>query len=333
MNIITKSGQKKVLSWNVIKLKDNNGKTTGIICSGEDITPRKIAEEELKHANDYLNLLIRIAPIATIVLDREQNIVTANEKAMDLLGYANDEIIGNPISTIISNNELLEFTDKNDLSIELLKKDGECIDANIATSAIMDNNNHKGLIVTLQDISELRGLLIAPSIEENTERKDTLELEGSYTYIQDSGDLNASYDIFSTMVKQGRPGLCITRENPAKIRSKYNITKTPIIWLTKTKTSEYPSIDPTELFKLHPTIENFIKKVNDGIVLIDGLEYLILENDLKSVIKFMEQTNDTIMVSDSRLILQIDPLIFDTKDHHLLKRWMRSLTDEDTYND
>ncbi|NPE29080.1 DUF835 domain-containing protein [Methanococcoides sp. SA1] len=333
MNIITKSGQKKVLSWNAIKLKDKNGKTTGIICSGEDITPRKIAEEELKNANEYLNLLIRIAPIATIVLDKEQNIVTANEKAMDLLGYATDEILGNSISTILRNNELLEFTDKNDLSIELLKEDGEIIDANIATSAIIENSNHKGLIVTLQDISELRGLLIAPSVEESTEIRNTLELEGSYTYIQDSGDLNVSYDIFSNMVKQGRPGLCITRENPAKIRAKYNITKTPMVWLTKTKTSEYPSIDPAELFKLHPTIENFIKKVNDGIILIDGLEYLILENDLRSVIKFMEQTNDTIMASDSRLVLQIDPLIFDTKDHHLLKRWMRSLTDEDTYNE
>ncbi|MCM1985929.1 DUF835 domain-containing protein [Methanococcoides seepicolus] len=79
-------------------------------------------------------------------------------------------------------------------------------------------------------------------------------------------------------------------------------------------------------------MDNFIKKVDDGIVLIDSLEYLILENDLRSVIKFMEQTNDSIMASDSRLILQIDPLIFDTKDHHLLKRWMRSLTEEDNYN-
>ncbi|MCM1985930.1 DUF835 domain-containing protein [Methanococcoides seepicolus] len=64
--------------------------------------------------------------------------------------------------------------------------------------------------------------------------------------IQDSGDLNTSYEIFATMVKQGRPGLCITRENPAKIRSKYNITKTPIVWLTKAKGSECPSVDPAE---------------------------------------------------------------------------------------
>ena len=175
--------------------------------------------------------------------------------------------------------------------------------------------------------------MIAPSIEENREIKDIPKLEASCTYIQDSGDLNTSYEIFATMVKQGRPGLCITRENPAKIRSKYNITKTPIVWLTKAKGSEYPSVDPAELFKLHPTIENFIKKVNDGIILIDGLEYLTLENDLRSVIKFMEQTNDSIMASDSRLILQIDPLIFDTKDLHLLKRWMRSLTEEDNYNE
>ncbi|NPE31346.1 DUF835 domain-containing protein [Methanococcoides sp. SA1] len=333
MNIMAKSGQKKVLSWNAIKLKDKNGNPAGILCSGEDITARKSAEDELKKANEHLNLLIKIAPIATIILDSEQNIVTANEKAIKLLGYDTDEIIDNSISTIICNNELFEFKDTNDLTVGFLKKNGNCIDLNIATSVIMENENKKGLVVTLQDISELRGLLIAPSIEENTKIEDTLKLESGCTYIQDSGDLNTSYEIFSTMVKQGKPGLCITRENPAKIRTKYNITKTPIVWLTKAKGSEYPSIDPAELFKLHPTIENFIKKVSDGIILIDGLEYLTLENDLRSVIKFMEQTNDSIMASDSRLILQIDPLIFDTKDHHLLKRWMRSLTEEDNYNE
>ena len=333
MPIITRSGQKKVLSWNAIRLKDKIGNTTGILCSGEDITTRKIAEEEVKKANEHLNLLIRISPIATIVLDSEQNIVTANEKAAKLLGYANDEMIDNSISTITCNNELFEFANQDNLIVGLSKKDGNCIDLNIATSVIMENENKKGLVVTLQDISELSGLLIAPSIEENREIKDIPKLEASCTYIQDSGDLNTSYEIFATMVKQGRPGLCITRENPAKIRSKYNITKTPIVWLTKAKGSEYPSVDPAELFKLHPTIENFIKKVNDGIILIDGLEYLTLENDLRSVIKFMEQTNDSIMASDSRLILQIDPLIFDTKDLHLLKRWMRSLTEEDNYNE
>jgi two-component system cell cycle response regulator len=39
----------------------------------------------------------------------------------------------------------------------------------------------------------------------------------------------------------------------------------------------------------------------------------------------MEQTNDTVMASDSRLIVQIDPGTLEKKDFHLLKRWMKPL--------
>ncbi|WP_440953793.1 DUF835 domain-containing protein [Methanococcoides sp. FTZ1] len=89
-----------------------------------------------------------------------------------------------------------------------------------------------------------------------------------------------------------------------------------------------PSIDPSEIFKLHPTIANFMKKANKGIILLDGLEYLILENDFKSVVKLIEQTNDSVMVSDSMLIFNVDSNIFEPKEYHLLKRWMRPLEEE-----
>jgi len=42
----------------------------------------------------------------------------------------------------------------------------------------------------------------------------------------------------------------------------------------------------------------------------------------------MEQTNDTIMASSSRMILQLDPEVFDKKEYHLLKRWMKLASSE-----
>ncbi|WP_445475867.1 DUF835 domain-containing protein [Methanococcoides methylutens] len=331
--IITKKGNEKILSWNAIKLKDKNGMGYGILCSGEDITLRKNIEDNLKKTNEHLDLLIKMSPIATIVIDEENNIIKVNESAAELLGFEVTDMLGISMSKIVCDKQRIEFTDKKDFKFGFSKKNGNSIELNTSTSVITKNDREKELIINLQNISELRGLLIDPSIEkpsleENSEISDLPKLEPGCTYIQHEDDSMGTYEIFSKMVKQGNPGLCITRENPAKIREKYNIQTTPIVWLTKNKSSEVPSIAPSEIFKLHPTIENFMKKAHDGIILVDGLEYLILENDFKSVVKFIEQTNDTIMISDSRLIFNIDANIFDPKEYHLLKRWMRPLEEE-----
>ncbi len=52
--VITKSGKKKIISWNNILIKDESGRVEGVLCSGEDITLRKKSEEELKKRNKEL---------------------------------------------------------------------------------------------------------------------------------------------------------------------------------------------------------------------------------------------------------------------------------------
>jgi hypothetical protein len=84
-------------------------------------------------------------------------------------------------------------------------------------------------------------------------------------------------------------------------------------------------ITPDELVKLYKTIENFIREAEDGIILFEGMEYLIMQNGFPPVIKFMQSLNDVIMVHLSRLILIIDPLTLDDKELHVLRREMQSV--------
>jgi two-component system cell cycle response regulator len=296
----------------------------------EDITLRKKIEQNLKKTNEHLDLLIEMSPIATIIIGKDDRILKVNKSAVELLGFETEDILSTSLSKLICGNQNLNFSDKNDFSVEFLKKNGHSIELNVSTSIITNNDHEKEMIINLQNISELRGLLIdpsleKPSLEKGSETRDYPSVEMGYTYIHHEDYNMGAYDIFSKIVKGGHPGLCITRENPANIRRRYNLSKTPIVWLTKNKKLESPSLDPSEIFKLHPTVESFIKKVHDGIVLIDGIEYLILENDFKSVLKFIEQMNDSIMISDSILIFNIDSKVFDTKEYHLLKRWMKPL--------
>ncbi|WP_370571667.1 DUF835 domain-containing protein [Methanomethylovorans sp.] len=285
-------------------------------------------KKQLRKANEYLYNLMKASPIATLTIDSNQKILTLNLSAMQLLGYGMDELVGSPISSITGGN-WLEFTDKKDYETFFIKKNRENTPMNVSTSVVDDNGN-KIMIVTLQDRSELRGLFITPVKEEVSEKSDLddIFLENGLIYLIPSHDSADGYKLFANIVKRGTPGLCITRQNPEKIRDKYNLTKTPMIWLTKNRIHGQQVIDPSELFKIFPTVFDFISKAHDGVILLDGLEFLTLFNDVRSVVKLIEQTNDTIMASSSRMILQLDPEVLDKKEYHLLKRWMKLLPSE-----
>ncbi|SDF85907.1 two-component system, cell cycle response regulator [Methanolobus vulcani] len=320
--------QKRIMSWTNIVLHDSEGNINGLLVSGEDITERIDAESKIKRANEYLDNLLKASPIAILALDSKKRVVTANRNAADLLGYEVSEIIARPIREFADDVDLLEFTDKKDFEMVFYTKHDEKVRMNVSTSLLPDDGGTEGLVITLQDRSRLRGLFITPlteDIEVNSDQAD-IELESGYIYLSGSEDPGQSYHAFSELVKSGKPGLCITRMNPDKIRNMYGIAKTPIVWLTKNKMSGQQSIDSTELFRIHPTIADFVNKVEDGVVLMDGLEYLILDNDFLSVVKLLEQTNDTIMASSSRMMLQLDPDVLEKKEFHLLKRWMRPVT-------
>ncbi len=325
---INRSNQKRIMSWNNIVLTDPEGHVNGLLVSGEDITERIEAENKIQRANDYLDNLLKASPIAILSLDDMQRIVTANNYVAKLIGYDVSDILSRPISDFVDDVNMLEFADRKDFEMIFITRNGERVKMNVSTSLLMDGDDKQGLIVTLQDRSRLRGLFITPLKEDVAEdiHCSEIELENGYIYLSGSEDPQQSYRTFSEMVRCGKPGLCISRMNPDKIRSIYGIPRTPIVWLTKNRIDGQQSIDSTELFRIHPTIADFVNKVDDGVVLMDGLEYLILDNDFMSVVKLMEQTNDTIMASSSRLILQLDPHVLEKKEFHLLKRWMRSVS-------
>ncbi|MDY6960081.1 MAG: DUF835 domain-containing protein, partial [Halobacteriota archaeon] len=106
-------------------------------------------------------------------------------------------------------------------------------------------------------------------------------------------------------------------------KKRYQLEKTPIVWLTRKEVEGENCIHPNDLItKLQSTLNNFISEAEDGVILLDGLEYLVTQNDFEMVLKFIQAINDDLMVSSSRLITPIDSEALDPRDFHSLKKEM-----------
>ncbi len=129
-----------------------------------------------------------------------------------------------------------------------------------------------------------------------------------------------SFEIFVDQVTHEIQGLCITRQHPGTIRTKWGLEKTPIIWLSNKVGRVY--VNPTNIGILSDTIIRFVEKSEESIILIDGVEFLIVNNDFEKVLRMIHHISEGVMEHKSRLLISIDPRILEIREMALLERNM-----------
>lgn len=141
----------------------------------------------------------------------------------------------------------------------------------------------------------------------------------SYLILEDDGA--RAFSTFVSLLNEGYHGLCICRRFPAKVRKSYNIQKTPMLWLSQTD-SEEDHIDPKELVVLMNVLKDFFTKVEEGVVMIEGLEYLIVQNGFDAVLRFLQQLNELVIINDIILIMPFNDIALPERELALLRSEM-----------
>jgi DNA-binding response OmpR family regulator len=136
-----------------------------------------------------------------------------------------------------------------------------------------------------------------------------------------------SFQVFVDQVTHDIQGLCVTRQHPGTIRSRWGLEKTPIIWLSNKVGKVY--VNPTNIGILSDTIIRFVEKSGESIVLIDGLEFLIVNNDFEKVLRMIHHISEAVMEYKSRLLISVDPRILETREMALLERNMEMIDTRD----
>jgi hypothetical protein len=150
---------------------------------------------------------------------------------------------------------------------------------------------------------------------------------GSTVIIHDHR-LDAPVSLMKQQIASGKKALCIVRTHPDNVKKKHGLD-CEMIWLTRTMGVEpgvsddpdqNPYVSPTDLPKLTTIIKTFSTKNAGGTIMLEGLEYLMTQNDARAILKFLSSVKDQVYLSKAFLMLPIDPTVFDEKDLKALER-------------
>jgi hypothetical protein len=144
---------------------------------------------------------------------------------------------------------------------------------------------------------------VEPVAEKTLATKSKHQVEPSQGYIVIEKRPKKSLDIFRDLVTHGIPGFIVSREYPERIKREYALLRTPILWLSRYEIDN--TLNPDDLPKLNYIINDFTGKCEESVVLLDGVEYLITQIGFESVIKYLQELKDIMIMNRSRLIIPL----------------------------
>lgn len=170
--------------------------------------------------------------------------------------------------------------------------------------------------------------LMVQGIESSVDRPQQVVLTPGWSYLIKEERPERSFSIFANLVSSGSRGLCISRTHPDTLRQKYGF-EAEALWLTKTETQTSGAsskgvqfVSPNNLAHLASSVRDFLSKGENGVVIIEGLEYLTTQNDFKSVLKFIQLINEQVVLDKGYLLVPVDEAAMDPRDFSLVEREM-----------
>lgn len=161
--LLTADGKERLFAWHNIHLRDAAGEIIGTLSSGEDITERKTAGEELRKSEERFRTLIETMNDGLLLVDEKLQIAYVNKRLTELLGIS---------AEAVEMTSIFEYLDKENADIlnkqwairkhggsapyelEWVRKDGAKIATIISPKPVIDAKGFfKGSLGVVTDIT------------------------------------------------------------------------------------------------------------------------------------------------------------------------------------
>ncbi len=126
-----------------------------------------------------------------------------------------------------------------------------------------------------------------------------------------------SQELLRQAIGSGMRPLMITRTPPSKLDICNELADDCVVWLSSI--SKENSFNPRELYRLEQLISLNLERGN-GAILVEGLEYLITNNDFLSVLRVVQNLRDQASIREGVLIFDVNGKALDDHELSLLER-------------
>jgi len=140
-----------------------------------------------------------------------------------------------------------------------------------------------------------------------------------------------AYNEFALLLEKGYEGLCISRSPPHLFHDRFKTGQYTLLWLTGNKVPEQNTLAPNEISRLAALLSKFLSPtgnepdtkgapLKNRVILIDNLEYLIIQNNFQIILRVLHMVRDKIMLYPAIMLIPVDPLTFDFRELRLIER-------------
>ncbi len=235
----------------------------------------------------------------------------------DIMGDISDDTEGtvssvfNEMGNVFINSFMSTFSDLLDIKITFDAPE------NVTQDTILEKLNSIKFASPVSQAYMVKGKYFIDNLEFNmflilyTDIKSIAykyDLKNGINYLVND-DLNSekSFDMFKYMTKRGYKGLCITKRHPDDVRKIVGNEKLPVVWLSTEDVKIPNCVCTTSLPKISKVVQSFYGKVNNIILLIDDIEYLVDTNSKGIVNGFIEETKSRNIQDKNILIIPSEP--------------------------
>ncbi|MBI0582688.1 MAG: DUF835 domain-containing protein [Methanomassiliicoccus sp.] len=154
-------------------------------------------------------------------------------------------------------------------------------------------------------------------ITRSSSRQPSVRVDHGNAYLIESMFVTRALAIVNELTSDGTRALCILRSFPGNYQDALNPSVSSV-WLTKHESGQFGDfqvLSPSEMGRIVTETRSFMKEAEGRVVLLEGVEYLIVQNDTNGVLKFLQTMLDQAVTLNGILLLTVYP---NTLDEHTL---------------
>lgn len=148
------------------------------------------------------------------------------------------------------------------------------------------------------------------------------ELEPGQAYLLEEDKPEHVVDLFKGLGQEEK-GIVVTRANPKRLIEERGMKAARLLWLAdRAASSDIYEVVPPSLERLMYTIEVHMRENPGAVLMIDGVEYLVDNNNFNAVLRFLRRLVDLVSQTNAILLVSLSPGALSERELKILEREM-----------